>query len=215
MYTFVFFHGWASDTRVWFKVYPALKALGHSVVLVSMGYVGKRTKIPNLTDSIVVAHSLGVMDVYMHLSRTKQVPKMLLSIGGFTRFSHTKDFCGVKIHLLTAMKKTLEENLEMGLQTFRKNANCTVDFSNVVWSKRALLQGLDTLIHRDVRLLHKEFTEKYFLPVFALWGARDRIVSRALTMACFGSMEVLEKCGHFIPTEQPQQCVDFICKHAL
>ena len=212
MYNCVFFHGWASDHRIWTKVCGALKALGHNARLVNSGYLGTETPIPNLTDTIVIAHSLGVMEAYRHIERTGQMPKSLLSISGFTRFSQTKNFCGVKKRLLLSMKRTLQENVEATLGAFRKRANCTEHFLSVSWNKERLLAGLESLMHGDVRALHRTLSQRHDFSVFSLWGSRDEIVSYSLTKACFDTVDVVKNAGHFLPIENPAQCVDFIRK---
>ena len=212
----VLFHGWGSDSRIWQEIIPALTERGHSLFFADQHYTQQGSQfhssdeLENLNNTIIVAHSLGVMYAYRHIAKTDTQPQKILSIAGFTRFAKADNFNGVDKRIIERMRKMLHRNTDKCLEDFRANAQCPIYFDDAVWNVEPLDKGLDDLANLDVRDVKKSCG----VEAINLCSEDDQIVSIDMAKGSFANNEIIDSGGHFLPLQTPQKCIAFIEKYA-
>lgn len=199
-------HGWGSDTAIWNAVRARLDP-ALTVHTIDFGYFGAVPPAPSFAAPVLaVGHSLGAL--WWLLDET--IPwQRLLCIDGFSRFAATADFPGVAARVLERMRRQLARDPAAVLADFHRRCGTACPTGAPDTDK--LAAGLALLAECDGRAT----LAARRADIWALAGADDPIVPRAMSAAAFaalppGRLEFVDVPGHRLPLSAPDICAHWI-----
>lgn len=231
----LFVHGWGLGPGLWRPLLREMKDL--SCETLDLGFFDpSKQSIPRGQPVVMVGHSLGFLWLLMH----HQAPwfsqcRGLLSISGFSRFSHTHDFPhGVHHRILERMIRRLPKDPQGVLNDFRQKSgllhqgvhqdahqdeqptsppptHATISIKNL----NPLIEGLRGLQTWDGR----QYLANWPGLLHGLASKDDAIVSQEMTRDSFSihsnpTITWLDHGGHLLPLTRPKACADQI-RHLL
>lgn len=198
---FVFVHGWGYEAGFWA---PLCAALDHPQGdVVDLGFHGAaQIEIPRDEPYIAVGHSFGVQWLLHHCADHPW--QALVSINGFAKFTKADDFpAGTDARILRRMILGFEKHPDAVYRDFM--ALCGEDQPKMgVLDTASLRDGLNALNDWDER---KALTQ-CGVPVLALAGDHDQVVSQDLSRTTFDAENLAMKTGgnHLLPQTDPAWC---------
>jgi pimeloyl-[acyl-carrier protein] methyl ester esterase len=191
MSSLVFVPGWGLDTTFWQPVQNLLGGLickpffSHSIAIHSLGHLENK--------SIAVGHSLGFAWLLHYFPGCW---KGLVSVNGFTKFTRTTEFPeGIAPRVLQKMIAQFSQDPgQVYTEFLRRCGNDASFFPSGDLGE--LLRGLHALQEWDER----ETLHAQNIPVLALAGLHDPIVTPNLTRKCFANIQIQWQAGgHLLP----------------
>ena len=201
---FVYVHGWGFDANFW---QPLMARLGEGACL-DLGYIAlQQSEIPQLDESVaVVAHSFGVQ--FMLHNMLQQKPAAFVAINGFARFTKSADFSyGVHPKLLKRMIMGFGVKPDQVYADFMSQCGDVSLYEGGLNTDR-LAEDLNAMMDWDERAKLQDLN----VPVLALAGEDDQVVSSDMSRASFDSFEFRMKEGgdHILPLSAPDWCASQI-----
>ncbi|MBF0358622.1 MAG: hypothetical protein HQL70_08435 [Magnetococcales bacterium] len=188
-------HGWGLAAGVW---RPMLERSGNPPhYCVDFGFFGRgQLDIPTDEPLIAVGHSLGFLWLLKHISDSPWGGRVqgLVSINGFSRFSHADDFPhGVNHCILRRMKNGMQRDPVKVLNDFRVlGGGPPGDLIGADAKKRldplALAYGLAWLMEWDCR----EVISGWDKPFLAIANSDDKVVTPEITNDSFSQFPALQ-----------------------
>jgi pimeloyl-[acyl-carrier protein] methyl ester esterase len=207
-------HGWGFDMSTWNELRSDINIYDQDIA--DIGYFGKEQPI-DCRDAVIVGHSHGVQRA---LAAGLGTARALIAINGFARFSQAPDYQpATPPRLIDRMIRRFDEAPEEVLVDFRRRCGTEQSWSGTPNLAR-LRAGLVALRDED----HRAELKKTDIPVLALFGARDEIVSPAMAAHALASARDLETAhaedgGHLLPLSHPAWCaaqiMDFLARRGL
>lgn len=204
-------HGWSYDRHLWDGVTARLS--GHRLFRVDFGYTGCADfpAVPQGEPLLAVGHSLGVVWL---LTQDRYTWTRLLSINGFPRFTEADDYApAIAPRALARMQTQLAKDPLRVLADF--HARCGGLGPAGAINPSRLTEGLQALADLDGRAALAARSND----IWALAGADDAIVPRAMSAAAFaglppGHLEIVDTPGHLLPLTNPAHCAAWIARLA-
>lgn len=204
-------HGWSYDRHLWDNVVARLD--DHRLFRVDFGYTGEPEfpDVPANEPLLAVGHSLGALWL---LTQQHYAWARLLAINGFPRFTETDNYApAVGPRALARMQTQLAKDPLRVLADF--HARCGGSAPEGEPQLERLAEGLHWLADLDGRAALAARSND----IWALAGADDAIVPRAMSEAAFaglppGHLEIVDTPGHLLPLTDPAHCAAWIARLA-
>lgn len=196
----LFHHGWAFDSAIWRDVIAALP--GFDCRVVDRGYFGPALEPRVEGECILVAHSFGTCRA---IEAMPEGALGLVAINGFDRFASDGDGPGVPRRAFGRMIAQCRADPASFVGDFRKRSGSEGPMPEPVGDR--LLADFIALRDADMR----KTAQGLRIPVLALEGGRDPILSEAMREAALSSVPQIEKkvvpdAGHLLPVSDPLYC---------
>ncbi|MEG3617419.1 alpha/beta hydrolase [Magnetovibrio sp. PR-2] len=201
---YVYIHGWGFDARFW---QPLMERVGAGECL-DLGYRAAQTSdIPPLDESdVVISHSFGTQ--FMLHKMLQHKPAALIAINGFARFTKADDFPkGVHPKLLNRMIQGFGLKPNQVFADFMGQCGDVTPYEGSLnWDR--LAEDLTAMMDWDERAGLKELN----VPVLALAGDADQVVSAEMSQASFDGFDLRMKAGgdHILPLSATDWCAEHI-----
>ncbi|WP_404482630.1 alpha/beta fold hydrolase [Novosphingobium sp. BL-52-GroH] len=191
----LFAHGWGFDRHFWT---PLAALLGQwPQDLDDRGYFGAPATPRIEGPCIAVTHSFGTMRV---LSAPPPGLAGIVAINGFERFTAVAGRAGVPLRVLDRMLRRFEIEPRPVLAEFRRTCGSDEPFGAIEAEP----------LHADLLRLRDAAPPIPRLPVLALHGGRDPLLSEAMRDGTFAGADVRRLVhgagGHLLPIEAPELC---------
>ena len=201
---FVYVHGWGFDASFW---QPLMARLGEGTCL-DLGYIApQQSEFPQLNESVViVAHSFGVQFMLRNMLQHK--PAAFVAINGFARFTKSDDFpTGVHPKLLKRMIMGFGAKPDQVYADFMGQCGDVSLYEGELNTGR-LAEDLNAMMDWDERTKLQDLN----VPVLALAGDDDQVVSPDMSRASFDGFELHMKDGgdHILPQSATDWCASKI-----
>lgn len=189
----VMLHGWGFDRQFW---RPLRDRLGDmDCIAWDLGFYGEEFLPAPPRDAVAIGHSYGLL----WLLQTMPFKwRGLVAINGFTRFVSGAGFPdAVDPKQVDRLSASLSEDPRATLAGFRQRCGDDAALPQTIDATR-LQAGLDHLRQWDQRGAKIDL---------ALCGESDKVVSAALSRACFNENSIRwHDGGHLLPLQDPDWC---------
>ena len=199
MIRLLFISGWGFDRSIWDTVRALLPPEIESD-FIDFGFMNEKQNLQmpqDLSNTLIIAHSLGGLYAMRHIQETHLHPKSFVYFNGFTNFN----LCVPNV-VLDKMIEQFAKRPEIVLKQFYKNCGLTTSVS--IFSSLKLHEGLKWLREWE----NVDFF-KLTCPLKIVLSYDDKIVpikaSRKMWGTCPWHGEI-QTGGHALPLSNPQYC---------